>query len=285
MGGIMVRRGNGPTEYIDPLGQIASTPDDGAAFNAVIMQESMQKTAKFGVVLGLIKSILPGSLDLGGGATSDVKLDQITATGRRLKDDEVKRLIASKETAAEITKDLGDGLTVWVIQEVYNAEELRVSASTQVGFDVKFAGGQTVQDCGPQPKTTPSAASTQEKKAEAKTASSPKAAQETDTSKKEEQKDPATATPPTQSASAEKISAGLSVCRSGSASLSFKSATAGERIPFAVRLKQIELPKGGQLSIKRGGVVPNVTLGPNSPEFALVNAQVPEIANLTRRKR
>jgi hypothetical protein len=312
-GGLVVRRGKGPLEYIDPLDleHASSVGDD--AFAATILSEARKSTARFEFALNLIKQILPGSLDVAGESERELTLDQIDATGKRLPDGAVKTLIQRQATAAEINDDLKQGLDVFVVQEVYSATGMQVSASDKKALSVKYGSGAEVQAC---PATTSPDAP---KPGAAKSGAGEKAqpgqgekGQPTSDEKKSEPSKPVAKPSATQSSGRgqgsggaqgsggqgsgggqasggqaagggdAKPAIGFGLCKTGAYTLKFSSAKPGQFMPFAVRLKQIEL-RDGKLAIKRGGVAPGGSLGTGATEYMLVDEQAPVISGLTRR--
>jgi hypothetical protein len=298
VGGIVVRRGGGPMEYIDPPDAIAGSAGGGTAFVGVLMGEAKQNTTKFGLAMGIIKTLLPGSLDVSFDSTQEVKLDQVNALGKRLTDAEMKSLIQRNKTKAEILDDLNQGLSVFAIQEVYSASEMQISSSNNVALNVKYANGSSVQDCTPSKDSAPKAdKDTTSKPSDgdktgsstgtpaAKPASPTPSATKPKTAAAPDAKPSTAAAPPAAADAAandEKLSIGFGMCRAGTYSLKFKTEKAGQALPFAVRLKEVER-RDGVLALKRGTVVPNATLGPNAQRFALIDEQTPVIAQLVKR--
>lgn len=265
IGGLVAKRGNNAMEYIDPLDAVAAV-NGSQAFRGAILGEAEKKTGKFGAVVSAIKSVLPNVLDLSAESNQEVKLDQINTSGMRLSDTGAKSLIGKPNTNAELTTDLNDGLRMFVVQEVYSAESFQISSADRSALSVKLGGNSAVQNCVAAANPTSEAAAKPAGTAVAGTTP------------------PAVQPSGQPQAAAEKPSVGFGMCRSVDYTLSFKADKPGSFMPFAVRLKEVEI-KDHKVTLKLGTVTPAGTLGPNAQKFALVDETAPIIAGLQRRPR
>lgn len=302
VGGLIVKGER--LDYIDPFGVPAGSPGGGSLFTATILAEARRGTAAFNLALNLIRGLLPGTADVVGESTRHLTLDQINATGKRLTYQEIESLLSHPATAAAIRKQLQNKHPVYIVQEVYSAEEVQVSASDRRAIKVSYGDGSDVKDC--ETTAQPGTAKTEEEKGSRKAeaqqgqaqggeekapAGKPGAAStagattgagqagESGTSAKKNAVQGPPAGGKDQGDSKPSVTFGL--CRAGTYSLKFKSVTPGQFMPFAVRLRQVEI-RDGQLALKPGQAPAGGTLGREQDGYNLISDQRPEIVDLQR---
>ncbi len=309
VGGLMVKGKR--VDYIDPFDAPPGNTGGGSAFTAIILTEARQSTAGFDLAVGMVRALLPGSADVAGESNTQLKLDQINATGKRLTYQELDDLLLQPATAAQIRTELKQGREVFFVQEVYSAEEVQVSASDRRALRVKYGDGSAVRDCETTPPTgakTDQAKSGGEKPGEAQggkkegaeggkapeqaaaekgAATADKGAQPDKAPKQAAGQDASTGgkgkeTAGQAAAGDSKPSVTFGLCRAGSYTLKFKSATPGQYMPFAVRLRQVEI-RDGQLALRNGTVTISGALGGEEEGFNLIDDKRPEILDLQRR--
>jgi hypothetical protein len=232
----------GIPDYDDPADPVTAEPGNLMNFQADIMQETKSKTSKLSAVLAFAKAIVPLSFGAGAENDTDVSLKEISTTGVRLTTNALDALIQQPNTkkSAYDSLDPKDKVRVFVVQEVYKARTLDLSASSGKAFALTYDdSGKPVEDCGTPNNGAKSDDSTK-KSTDTTSKSTNTTSKASDTSKAAATSNKSTSkasnTPGATDGTA-KLQAGLSGCISQGYTLIMNAA---DPIPFAVRLAELE---------------------------------------------
>src|ERR1017187_1330226 len=280
-GGLVFLAKGGHPEYDDLADSIGPENGNLTDFKADIMQEAQKKTARFSAALSLAKTILPMSFSADAQNDEDVSLKEIATTGVRLSTSALDALILKPNTAKAASQGLSQKLQVFVVQEVYKATTLDLSADRTRGFSLKYNNGDPVDKCTSladstaKKDTSPTA---QKGTSSGKKATGGTAGSGSNTAKKGTAAAKGTgqggANPVTSLAdSTSKLQAGVSVCLADNYTLKMN---AKEPIPFAVRLAELQL-SGTKVGRKIGSKTIRTSLGGKKSEIAsdVVDSPVP----------
>jgi hypothetical protein len=228
-GGLVIVTKNKRVEYVDPLDKVPDEPGNLIEFRAVILKEVNKRAIGIGVALNLIGSIIPAPLGLSASGNTSVTLGQIESTGRRLRTDARDKFINLSNTRNFALQEIKAGNNIFVVQEIYSAVGLELTATTGQTLDIRFNDGKaTVPSCG--------APSAPEKPGAAANLTPPKPATNATPAATTGAAVPTNKSSGTTAVTAPSASVGVGVCKRSEFALSLKSDKA---IPFAVRLSAI----------------------------------------------
>jgi hypothetical protein len=241
-GGLVFLAKGGVPQYDDPADPVTPEPGNLINFQSDIMQETQTKTSKLSAALFFATSIIPNSISASLENDNDVSLKEIATTGVRLNTNALDELIAQPNTkrSAYDALDPKGNVRVFVVQEVYKAKSLDLSASPTKALSLKYDNGDVVADC--------STANNSDKTNDSSTKSdtTPKTSDATTKKNDTTSNAPAKATDsgskgagntPAAPDGTSKLQAGLAACISDKYTLKMN---ATDPIPFAVRLAELE---------------------------------------------
>jgi hypothetical protein len=274
---------HGTAAYLDPADVLPTNPNTYINFSAVIEDEARGQTAAIDVALSAVAHIIPFAAQLQAKTNTQVHLGQINASGVRLNTNEVPTLIGKQSTNQRIRDELRNHNRVFIVQEVYTAKTLSVTAASGQTLDISYQGTGKLPDCGntapnngsDSPGNTPSDANTKSSNAaSAATGKSSASASATNTPTVRGNGITDMATP---------VLSGISVgaCLNRTYQLSLNSNSA---IPIAVRLNEVELDKG-ELRIKYSGFKFPHSLGGETVEKMTAVIEPGGLQGLERRAR
>jgi hypothetical protein len=299
IGGIvLLPHGTNALEYEDPYDTLP--PESGTSTNFTAILNNQTDTS---ATAAQVELLLPQMVSLPTGFSFEdgpqtVKLTQINSSGQRYTSPKVSTLLKEPNTASEINSRLQEGDRVFIVQEVYTATSLSVSASSGMSLAANVGGSPVTKSCssgsgaagssgsgGSSAGTAGGSASGSAGKTAAGSSGSGGSGAGTaggsasgSAGKTVAGSSGSGGSAGTGSGSAEGVSVG--VCRNTTAELSFTSQT---NIPFAVRLQEVEVGPGGVLRVKdRNFHLPNLALG-NEEDVkgtVLINPANPVISKL-----
>lgn len=241
-GGLVSLKGDA-ARYRDPADPVPTDPKVATPFSATIMSETRGKTTGFGSAISAISSFVTAPLGLKFNSSSQVSLAQIDATGVRLIDDAVEAQIAKPRIAAKLMEWITvDDADAFIVQEVYLAKSLDLSASTTGALDVTFGDGKAPGTCAAKPSAQSGTSGKQPAAPSSgvgggnSTPASPASVASAEAAKQEAAKSGAS------------IGVGVELCKTSDSKLRFET---GSHIQFAVRLVQIEF-RDKRLRVKEG---------------------------------
>lgn len=284
-GGMVFVPKNGSPEYDDPKDNVVPEKGNLTDFRASILQETANKKTGLGAALSLAATVIPMPINAGFQSSKDVSLKQIDTTGLRLNTNDLDKLIAAPNTSQAAAAELRRGTRVFVVQEIYKATSLDLSAADNVAFNLNFNDGKAVADCKQtQPSDKTSGDNTPDKKAsppqtngKGSTGSSGNTnAGKAGATAGKGQSGSSPSPSPVNAQS--KLGAGIAFCVAEGFTLKLQTK---DPIPFAVRLAELELSQG-ILRRKRGHVLSG-TLGNAEISADLVDENKPALNELTRR--
>jgi len=243
-GGLFFVAKGGVPQYDDPADPVSPEPGNLINFQSDIMQETKTKTSKLSAALSFAASIIPNSISASLENDNDVSLKEITTTGVRLNTNALDRLIAQPNTkqSAYDALDPKGNVRVFVVQEVYKAKSLDLSASTTKALSLKYGNGDVVADCSTANNGGKANDSSTKKQSGTTSKTSDATTKKNDTTSKA----PAKASDSTSKGGGNtsatpdgtaKLQAGLAACIADKYTLKMNAA---DPIPFAVRLAELE---------------------------------------------
>ena len=270
IGGIVVLpHGSNTLQYLDPSDSLIPAAGTSTNFQAVIANQTDTTTTAAQVAFALTKIIsLPIGFSFNNGPQT-VKLTQINASGQRYTSPMISTLLKKHDTAEEINRRLNEHDRVFVIQEVYTATSLSVSASSNMALQANVGGSPVNKQCG-----------TGQQAGGQQTGGTQAGGQQAGGTQVGGQQAGGQQTGGTQAGGQQtggQQGVAVDVCRNTDAELSFTSQTA---IPFAVRLNEVQPGPGGVLQVKLTDFhLPNLALGNSSDvaATALIDAGNPTI--------
>lgn len=286
VGGLVILPKTGGPVYADPYDAVATTAGTATNFQAIIQAQTKNQSNKVGASFSLIQKLLTLPIGLDHSNQSEVKLDQINASGSRLVAKALDTLITKTDTQTKIKTELGRSNRVFVVQEVYTAKSLSLTSTKNAALNVKLGNGAlpSCEKAAPSAKAAAAEASkasgASAEKSGATTAQT-KTAAPTPTSTQSSSASAApsksasaqtketAATPPADSKAAEATgntkaegSVAIGVCRTSDYTLTLQS---DKNIPIAVRLAEIQL-LDKTLAVKYGSFKFPGTLGASDIE-------------------
>ena len=160
-GGIVVLTQGGLPMYMDPLDNPNPTGNSEDNTNEVDFQAVFASVAKsdhtgLQLAVQLVSTVLPASGGLQVGSDSQVTLDQINASGRRMLSGALQSFINAGSTAAELKAQLssGNNARAFVVQEVYQSTSMSIKSTTNTSIDVSLTSGQPVPACTSSPSAS-----------------------------------------------------------------------------------------------------------------------------------
>jgi len=300
IGGIVVLpHGSNTLQYLDPSDSLIPAAGTSTNFQAVIANQTDTTTTAAQVAFALTKIIsLPIGFSFNNGPQT-VKLTQINASGQRYTSPMISTLLKKHDTAEEINRRLNEHDRVFVIQEVYTATSLSVSASSNMALQANVGGSPVNKQCGTGQQAGgqqtggtqaggQQAGGTQAGGQQAggqqaggtQVGGQQAGGQQTGGTQAGGQQAGGQQAGGTQAGGQQtggQQGVAVDVCRNTDAELSFTSQTA---IPFAVRLNEVQPGPGGVLQVKLTDFhLPNLALGNSSDvaATALIDAGNPTI--------
>ena len=271
IGGIvLLPKDSSSLAYEDPYDTLMPASGTSTNFQAVIQNQQDKSTSAVQVAVALSQIVsLPIGFSFENGQQT-VTLKQVNASGDRYTSPMVSALLKKPDTAAEIKSRLKEGDRVFVIQEVYTANSLSVSATSGMSLAANVGGSPVTNKCGNGQQDGGQQGAGEQgagKQDAGNTSTGKQDAGNTSTGKQDAGNTSAGKQDAgNQSAVNQGVSVGI--CRSTSAELSFTSQTA---IPFAVRLNEVEVGPGEFLRVKYTGFrLPNLALGNESDVAATI---------------
>jgi hypothetical protein len=281
---VFVARGGHP-EYDDPADAVSAEPGNLVNFQADIMQETKTKTSKLSAALSFATSVIPLSFSAGAENDNDVSLKEIATTGVRLSSNALDSLIAKPKTkqSAYDALDPKDHVRVFVVQEVYKAKSLDLSATATKAFSLKYNNGDPVADCGSANnggKTNDSTAKKTSDTTSKKNDTTSKAAGGKTNDSTAKGSGSNSSNPSAAATGTSKLQAGLATCISQGYTLKMNAA---DPIPFAVRLAELER-YGTSVRRSHKGKPVYATLGSKTEiGNGMVSETTPVVGEMTRR--
>jgi hypothetical protein len=287
LGGIFVVPKSGIPVYLDPYDSIPPSGGTATKFNAVVMQQSSNRSIGLDAAVGTLGGLVPIPAGLKFSHTAQVQLDQIDTSGTRYTSQMIAALIQMPGTSGAIQNHFQPGNRVFVVQELYTGTSLSLKASSGTGLGAAVEGGATIPTCdsggqsaakaqdnagGKDGKSGATSGSTSSGKSSANTNSdSTQAGSEADKSSGSKGS--------SNSPDASKVGISVGICWANAATLSFKSESP---IPFAVRLNEVILGAGNALTVKDTNFkLPNTALGAEDVSAtALINKDDPTLNEL-----
>jgi hypothetical protein len=287
-GGMVFVTPDGVAEYEDPKDDVAPEPGNLIDFRAAILEETADSTAGFGLALGLAKAVVPLSLGAGLNSERHVSLGGIETTGKRLQSTALDTLLRQPNTLRAALDELPIN-RVFIVQEIYQATSVDLSASDKKSFSVTLNDGSAVAQCSSKEAPKAEAAKpasnapgqkqkeNEKKSGDAPTQPSGKENKPEDAVKKGAETPSDTSTTP--AAGVPKTTGAAAFCMDGSYTLKLR---ATQPIPFAVRLA--EVTKDGKSAVKRlRGRTVKITLGDRDEEIAADTLTFSTVSELRKR--
>jgi hypothetical protein len=262
IGGIvLLPKGTKKLDYEDPYDTLTPANGTSISFQAILGSETDTSSTGAQASVALAQMVkLPFGFKFEDGQT--VKLSQIDADGSRYARPMISTLLKKKDTADEMSSRLKEGDRVFIIQEVYTATSLSVSSSTNVALAANVGGTPVTASCSSGAAKQGAAGQGAAGQGAAGQGAAGQGAAGQGAAKQQGAAGQGAAKQQGAAKSASTPGVSVGVCRNTSAELSF---TSKSKIPFAVRLNEIEFGPADVLQVKEKNFhLPNVALGNDS---------------------
>ena len=289
-GGLVVLPSKGRPDYLDPLDDLGTDAGTQVNFKSIIEGQKQDTSTALDVALGLIGKLIkvPAGLKYDGGQT--VELDQISSGGERLLSPKVLALLQKPATSGFLKSQLGARNRTFIVQEIYTATSLSLKTTSNKALDVTYGTGGNLPDCSSASPSSSDGKSSSQKPSSGGTATGSPTTGTNNASSNDQPStkngNSSTGGSGNKSGKTTGNSQGISVgaCKNTQYELTLKSDAA---IPFAVRLNEVVVDKGGDLQIKYGSFKFPSDLGSSEVEkqTALIDQNNSPLAGIQRMKR
>lgn len=232
-GGLFVK-GKGLPVYVDSYNEISPEPGNLIDFDAVILEETKNKSFGVGFAFDLAAKLLAAPLGVTAKQDQSVSIAQVETTGKRLTTPALDKLIAKgTKTSSAARTELQKKNDVYVVQEIYLAKDINLQSTSKQELAVGYNDGKAVNACG--------AGGGKEDSKQGSKEGSKEGSKDAQKEKSPTTESKSAAAPPASESTkpaAPAAKAAVSLCRDGKFTLKMHT---DKVLPFAVRLARVRL--------------------------------------------